>query len=265
MDFVLFPIAIAAAIFAWRLLAKRLSSKRAAVRYAAGFSVAAMFFLATIGTGLELEILQMELEQQEGLEAERFAIAGIEEAARIADSRQSIELADPQVLAISRLRVEARDFSVERAKEIAVGYAELNGIPTEDYDAFDRCFGAFARIGIANLPIREAMEWCLRRYANDWKVLPAEHATYDGSSAMEQFSRTNGAHMPTEAFIKAHMHEPDSYEHLETRFDIRSYDTPSRMIVSTRFKGKDLFGAIVINTVKVKVDLRTGEVLGFVG
>jgi len=232
MDVLLLPIAFAAAVFVWRFLAARVSIKDGVGRHAVALSVAVMLLPATIGNGLELDFIRTN-PQRAAPQPERLA--------------------------------EAKAVPTERAKEIAAGYAALSDIPTEDYDAFHRCFGTLIRIESASLPIREALRWCLRRYTNERKATVAAHTEYDAAPILEQFRRSDGSHVPTESFIKAHMHEPDSYEHVETRFSIQPYDSRAGMIVATKFKAKDVFGAIVINTVKVRVDARTGEVLGFVG
>jgi hypothetical protein len=71
-----------------------------------------------------------------------------------------------------------------------------------------------------------------------------------------QFSNWDGSHYKLTAFIKKNMHDDDSYEHIETTFD--AYDT--YLIIKTRFRGKNAFGAYVVQEVKAKVNLE-GDVL----
>lgn len=71
-----------------------------------------------------------------------------------------------------------------------------------------------------------------------------------------QFSSFDGSHTNLEQFIKDKMNDPDSYEHIQT-IDI---DKGTYLIVTTRFRGKNAFGAKIINVVKAKVDL-DGNVL----
>lgn len=67
----------------------------------------------------------------------------------------------------------------------------------------------------------------------------------------KQFSSWDGAHRNLEKYIKDHMNDPDSYEHVETKY----WDLKDHLVVLTTFRGKNAFGGKVINTVKAKVDL----------
>lgn len=71
-----------------------------------------------------------------------------------------------------------------------------------------------------------------------------------------QFSSWDGAHINLEKSIKAQMHDPSSYKHVETRYQ----DKGNYIIVSTKFRGKNLYGAVVMNTVRAKVG-NNGEIL----
>ena len=50
--------------------------------------------------------------------------------------------------------------------------------------------------------------------------------------------------------IKKSMNDPDSYEHVETRFR----DDGNSIFVITEFRGKNAFGGKVKNTVSARVD-----------
>jgi hypothetical protein len=65
-----------------------------------------------------------------------------------------------------------------------------------------------------------------------------------------QFSSWDGSHRKLEAYIKEHMNDPDSYEHVETKY----WETKGGLIVQTKFRGTNAFGAIVTQTVKAVVD-----------
>jgi len=70
------------------------------------------------------------------------------------------------------------------------------------------------------------------------------------------FSAWDGSHRKLEEFIKSQMNDPDSYEHVETRYG----DRGDFLIVQTTFRGKNAFGGVVKNSVKAKVGL-DGEVM----
>lgn len=70
------------------------------------------------------------------------------------------------------------------------------------------------------------------------------------------FSLWDGSHRGLTRMIKASMHDPDSYEHVSTQYS----DHGSYLTVTTRFRGRNAFGALVLNSVTAKVDL-DGNVL----
>jgi hypothetical protein len=71
-----------------------------------------------------------------------------------------------------------------------------------------------------------------------------------------QFNAWDGSHRELETLIKKSMNDPDSYEHVETRYA----DKGNHLIVSTVFRGKNAFNATVKNSVTAKISL-SGQVL----
>ncbi|MHB1351688.1 MAG: hypothetical protein ACYC5S_02195 [Thiobacillus sp.] len=63
-----------------------------------------------------------------------------------------------------------------------------------------------------------------------------------------QFSAWDGSHRGLENVIKSKMHNPSSYKHVETQY----LDKGDYLIVSTKFRGKNAFGATVLNTMRGK-------------
>jgi len=74
-----------------------------------------------------------------------------------------------------------------------------------------------------------------------------------------QFSSWDGSHRALTEMIKKSMNDPDSYEHIETRFK----DNTDHIFVITEFRGANAFGGKVINTVSAKVDFN-GNVIEIV-
>lgn len=62
--------------------------------------------------------------------------------------------------------------------------------------------------------------------------------------------------MEVNEFIKRLMNDPKSFDHLDTVY----WDKDTYVIVRTEFTGKNKFGGVVRNWMKVKVDL-DGNVL----
>lgn len=75
----------------------------------------------------------------------------------------------------------------------------------------------------------------------------------DQKSAFEDkcISRWDGACNALERVVKYNMKDPSSYEHIDTRYKVL-YDE-GYMIVVMKYRGKNSFGAFVINRVEAKV------------
>jgi len=73
-----------------------------------------------------------------------------------------------------------------------------------------------------------------------------------------QFSAWDGSHKKVESFVKNNMKNPDSYQHIETRYT----DKGDYLLVGTKYRGTNSFNAIVPETKLFKVDIETGVVLG---
>lgn len=65
------------------------------------------------------------------------------------------------------------------------------------------------------------------------------------------FSAWDGSHIELKRTIKESMNDPKSFEHVETTYA----DLGSHLVVLTRFRGKNAFGGVVLNSVKAKADL----------
>lgn len=72
----------------------------------------------------------------------------------------------------------------------------------------------------------------------------------------KNFSAWDGSHRGLTELIKKTMNDPGSYEHVETVYE----DKGDHLVVKTTFRGKNAFGGVVKNWIKVKVDL-SGNVI----
>lgn len=70
------------------------------------------------------------------------------------------------------------------------------------------------------------------------------------------FSNWDGSHRSLESHIKSAMNDPKSYEHVSTVY----WDRGDHLIVLTKFRGKNAFGATVLSEVRAKVGI-DGDVL----
>lgn len=65
------------------------------------------------------------------------------------------------------------------------------------------------------------------------------------------FSAWDGSHRALTKLVKASMNNPDSYEHVETRYR----DEGDTLFLQTRFRGTNAFGGVVTQTVTARADL----------
>ena len=88
----------------------------------------------------------------------------------------------------------------------------------------------------------------------------AESAAIRKKSIEDQFSAWNGVHINLERAIKTSMNNPKSFEHVQSGYT----DMGDYILVETKFRGTNAFGAIVMNSVRAKVDLQ-GNILEIIG
>lgn len=70
------------------------------------------------------------------------------------------------------------------------------------------------------------------------------------------FNTWDGSHIGLTEYIKKSMNDPNSYEHVETKY----IDNGDYLTVTAKFRGKNAFGGVVTNSITAKVNL-TGKVL----
>lgn len=83
---------------------------------------------------------------------------------------------------------------------------------------------------------------------------PKQHARQN--LIYKQFSAWDGSHLQLVRLVKQNMNNPKSFKHIETNYA----DKGSYISVYMKFRGSNSFGAIVINTIRAKVDLK-GNIL----
>ncbi|GAB4042568.1 hypothetical protein GCM10028810_01870 [Spirosoma litoris] len=73
------------------------------------------------------------------------------------------------------------------------------------------------------------------------------------------FSAYDGSHAQLEKAIKSEMKNPDSYEHVETRFR----DDSTTIYVITTFRGTNSFGGIVPQKAEATINAKDGHILSW--
>lgn len=75
-----------------------------------------------------------------------------------------------------------------------------------------------------------------------------------------RLSKYDGSHPELEKYIKSTMNDPASYEHVETKYIVPSSLSEKTVLVTTTFRGKNSFGAVVTQSVTARCDIETGRV-----
>ncbi|MGE8499388.1 MAG: hypothetical protein ACN6O6_17945 [Pseudomonas sp.] len=92
------------------------------------------------------------------------------------------------------------------------------------------------------------------------KEVAAQQARESRKKEVEaQFSGWDGSHRTFERLIKQTMNDPDSYEHVETRFA----DNGDYIRVFTKFRGKNAFGGMVVDSATADFTI-TGDLIRIV-
>lgn len=81
---------------------------------------------------------------------------------------------------------------------------------------------------------------------------PKDPAVERQERIQKAFSAWNGAHRNLEQWVKGAMDDPDSYEHVETRYRDTGTDT---LFIIMQFRGRNAFGGVVKNTVTCWSDI----------
>jgi len=72
------------------------------------------------------------------------------------------------------------------------------------------------------------------------------------------FSIWDGSHRQLVKLIKMEMNDPSSFDHVETKYIDNGNGT---LNVLMKYRGKNAFGAIVLDSVKVRTNINSGEVV----
>jgi hypothetical protein len=141
--------------------------------------------------------------------------------------------------ALARL-AKTTDLDIENLAGI---YSELEQLQpdNEDYAANALKYGGILKRRAAEQAARE------KRQAEQLAQEAARQRLIES-----QFSAWDGSHNNLERLIKKTMNDPDSYEHVETRYGESSNNT---ILVKTTFRGKNAFGGTVTNWVRARYTL----------
>ncbi|HBR1366674.1 TPA: hypothetical protein L9L56_004498 [Klebsiella pneumoniae] len=141
--------------------------------------------------------------------------------------------------------------------KIITSFAETNNIAQSLINSFYNCVSEYSFTKLETIQLGTALDWCQTDYKNNPSSL-SERVSFDVFE--KQFRSFNGTYLPLENAIKNSMNDDASYKHVRTTYRL-IMDRPPHAIVSTTFKGTNVYGAVVKQTVYADVDIKTGQII----
>ncbi|MBS7327392.1 MAG: hypothetical protein KIG68_01390 [Oxalobacter sp.] len=149
----------------------------------------------------------------------------------------------------------------DKNSNLVFEYLKENNIDASQYNRFKNCLSEESGRGASlTFKAKEVLGWCKAEYDRAPTLLDKK-INLDPFYA--KFSGWDGSYRPLEQLIKSHMNDPSSYSHEKTTVLIVMPKDGSAPYanVRTTFRGKNVFGGTVLNSVLAKVDVRTGQVI----
>lgn len=176
-------------------------------------------------------------------------------AAQVIRDRFILAIRDPDFdLILNRyvdLKEEVALAETQKANKVRVAelIAQLTSVGAMDYDRAITIYSELVSLEPANKTYQQKLE----RFTRARDALAAKEAATQAAATAkaerrqkieEQFSGYDGSHRKFERLIKQSMNDPDSYDHVETKYS----DKGSFIRVFCTFRGKNAFGGLVKNT-----------------
>ena len=125
----------------------------------------------------------------------------------------------------------------------------LKTISSEDYIGNKKLYKQLVSLNPENTKYKEMLD----SYLNKIKLeaIKKEKNKIKKKKIEESFSAWDGSHIKLAYMIKKNMNDPDSYKHDETVYVVKG----DYLIVTTAYRGRNGFGGIVRETIKVKINI----------
>ncbi len=153
-------------------------------------------------------------------------------------------------------KVEQTQKEKARLDRIAFLQGQIKILAATEYATAITIYGELTKLDPANKSYQQNLvrftkaEDAAREKTRKAEALATERAEHQ-KKIEAQFSGWDGSHRNLEQMIKDSMNDPDSYEHVETRY----IDKGTYIRVFCTFRGKNAFGGIVKNTKAADFDL----------
>jgi len=129
-------------------------------------------------------------------------------------------------------------FQSESENKVAAILEKLKTLPSLDYEKNQKLYKKLVLLRPQNSEYKTKLSY-YTKLEKRRQIIEAKFSPWDGS------------HIKLEYLIKKTMNDPDSYKHAETIY----WDNGSYLLVKTTFRGRNVFGGMVINSVTAKCSL----------
>lgn len=133
-------------------------------------------------------------------------------------------------------------------------FVKSHEIDETETESFKKCFLVKINDGTINPSEKAtvALNVCLNEFTNDKKKLGSY---VDLEPFFYDFSAWDGSYRPLESKVKEVLHDPSSFEHLDTLYRINVKDKKPFAIIKMTYRAKNGFGALRLYEVSSIVDL----------
>ena len=153
---------------------------------------------------------------------------------------------------------EVRAYTSTERHKITENFMSENGIDKKFADLFYNCISHLTYTKAETMTLDTVMTLCKKEFmGNDNKFV---NKYYNLDKVKDQFDPWDGSHVNLTNMVKKSMHDPDSYEHVQTKYRLVLTGDHPYIFLTSEFRGKNAFGAVIKQTVSAKADLTTGVI-----
>lgn len=204
---------------------------------------------------------EKELKEQDKklFEQKQKDLEEIEKQKKIIEQKEKQELKDLKNIEDDMdipLR-KATQLSLEDLNKLSLRYVSANKIDLKYSDKIYDCISQYIWEKEKTLSLLSISKWCIdETKRSDYDKI--NHINI--ASFMIDIDPWNLSYEPFNKIIKYMMHNPNSFEHVETLKNYVSNTENPYMFIKTTIRGTNVYNAIVTNTFSAKVDAKTKKI-----
>lgn len=204
---------------------------------------------------------EKELKEQDKklFEQKQKDLEEIEKQKKIIEQKQKQELKDLKNIEddMDISLKKATQLSLEDLNKLSLRYVGANKIDLKYSDKIYDCIGQYIWEKEKTLSLLNISKWCIdETKRSDYDKI--NHINI--ASFMVDIDPWNLSYEPFNKIIKNMMHNPNSFEHVETLKNYISNTENPYMFIKTTIRGTNAYNAIVTNTFSAKVDAKTKKI-----